>query len=130
MDGEEGRLIEGRLTQQVIGGFYAVYNELGPGFLESVYVNAMVIALGELGLKAAREVPLEVRFRSKVVGQFRADLLVEGRLILEVKAVSHLAIPHEVQLVNYLRATGIQVGLLLNFGPRAELRRRVLQTDD
>src|SRR5690606_1744299 len=118
-------LVDGELTERVIGTFYAVYNELGPGFLESVYVNALVIALGEAGLKVETEVPLAVLFRNHVVGQFRADLLVDDKLIVEVKAAQQLAKAHEVQLVNYLRATGIQVGLLLNFGPRAEIRRRI-----
>src|SRR5690606_36486610 len=101
------------------------YNELGPGFLESVYVNAMVIALGDVGFKVKTEVPLVVQFRDRVVGQFRADILVDDMLIVEVKAAQQLARAHEVQLVNYLRATGIQIGLLLNFGPRAEIRRRI-----
>jgi GxxExxY protein len=128
MDGRGNGLIEGPLTEKVIAGFYAVYNELGPGFLESVYVNALVIALAEMDLRAETEVPLLVHFRDRLVGQFRADLLVEGRLIVEVKAVSQLVRIHEVQLVNYLRATGHRVGLLLNFGPRAQLRRRVFNT--
>lgn len=130
MDGREQGLIERELTQQVIGAFYAVYNELGPGFLESVYVNALVIALGAIGLEVRLEVPLVVTFRGHVVGHFRVDLLVEDRLVVEVKAVSNLLKAHEVQLVNYLRATRINVGLLLNFGTRPELRRRVYQPRD
>ena len=130
MDGRGHGLIECELTEQVIGAFYAVYNELGPGFLESVYVNALAIALGTLDLKAQMEVPLVVKFREHVVGQFRADLVVEDRLVIEVKAVSSLLKAHEVQLVNYLRATRINVGLLLNFGARPELRRRVYQPKD
>lgn len=130
MDGRGTMMIERELTEQVIGAFYAVYNELGPGFLESVYVNSLVIALRAAGLDARLEVPLLVKFRNQVVGQFRADLVVEDRLVIEVKAVSHLLKAHEVQLVNYLRATGIGVGLLLNFGVRPELRRRVFQHQD
>src|SRR5690606_20797146 len=128
MDGRGNGLIEGPLTEKVIAGFCAVYNELGPGFLESVYVNALVIALAEMDLRAETEVPLLVHFRDRLVGQFRADLLVEGRLIVEVKAVSQLVRIHEVQLVHYLRATGHTLGLLLNCGPRAQLRRRVFNT--
>ena len=128
MDSRETDLINGELTEHVIGIFYAVYNELGPGFLESVYVNALVIALDEVGFKVETEVPLAVHFRNRVVGQFRADMLVDDTLIIEVKAAQQLARAHEVQLVNYLRATGIQVGLLLNFGPRAEIRRRICKS--
>ena len=128
MDDRGTRLVCGDLTEAVIGAFYAVYNELGPGFLESVYENALLLALAESGIPAEAQVPLTVRFRDQIVGQFRADVLVAGRLIVEIKAVSQLVRIHEVQLVNYLRATGIQVGLLLNFGSRAEIRRRVFTT--
>jgi GxxExxY protein len=124
----ESDLLQSELTREVIGAFFAVYNELGPGFLESVYVNALVIALAEKGLNAQVEVPLLVRFRNHVVGHFRADLLVEESLVLEVKAVSALAKAHEAQLVNYLRATSIPIGMVLNFGPRAEFKRRVCTT--
>ena len=92
--------------------------------------NALVIALGAIGLEVRLEVPLVVTFRGHVVGHFRVDLLVEDRLVVEVKAVSNLLKAHEVQLVNYLRATRINVGLLLNFGTRPELRRRVYQPRD
>src|SRR5690606_29673337 len=106
-------LVDGELTERVIGTFYAVYNELGPGFLESVYVNALGSALGGSGLRGETEVRRAVLFRNHVVGQFRADSLVDDTLIVEVKAAQHLAKAHEVLLVNYLRATGIQVGLPL-----------------
>jgi GxxExxY protein len=119
------QLLENALTRQVIGAFFDVYNAMGPGFLESVYSNALLIALGEKGITARTEIPLIVRYRDRIVGHFRADLLVENRIIVEVKAVARLAKAHEAQLVNYLRATGIAVGLVLNFGPRAEFRRRV-----
>jgi len=122
---ERSELLESELTRDVIGAFYRVYNEMGPGFLESVYVNALMIALAEQQIQALTEVPITVRFREHVVGQFRADLLIEERLIVEVKAVAQLSKSHELQLVNYLRATGITVGLVLNFGPRPEFRRRV-----
>ncbi|MEG3190783.1 MULTISPECIES: GxxExxY protein [Novilysobacter] len=126
MDTDKSRIIEKALTDKVIGGFYAVYNELGAGYLESVYENALVIALAEAGLAVAQQAALKVRFRSHVVGEFRVDLLVEGRLIVEVKAVSQLAPAHEVQLVNYLKSSGIALGLLLNFGPRPNFKRRIL----
>ena len=125
MDGRGGELVHIGLTKAVIGAFFAVYNELGPGFLESVYENALMLALAERDVPVQSQVPLTVRFRNHVVGHFRADLLVAGTLIVEIKAVSQLVRIHEVQLVNYLRATGNRVGLLLNFGPRAEFRRRV-----
>ena len=129
-DDRDTGLIHGELTERVIRAFYAVYNELGPGFLESVYVSALSIAFAEQEISAEREAPLVVRFRDQIVGQFRADLFVEGRLIVEVKAVSALQRVHEAQLVNYLRATRTQVGLLLNFGARPEVRRRVFQLHD
>ena len=121
-------LMYGDLTEVVIGAFFAVYNDLGPGFLESVYENALMIAHGSAGVPAQAQVPLTVHYRGHVVGQFRADLLVAGTLIIEIKAASQIVRAHEVQLVNYLRATGIRLGLLLNFGPRAEFRRRVCTT--
>lgn len=121
-------LMYGDLTEVVIGAFFAVFNELGPGFLESVYENALMIALGAAGVPVQAQVPLTVHYRGHVVGHFRADLLVAGTLIIEIKAASQIVRIHEVQLVNYLRATGIRLGLLLNFGPRAEFRRRVCTT--
>jgi GxxExxY protein len=118
-------LVDSALTEKVIGIFFDVYNELGAGFLESVYENALYIAMTEAGLGVARQVPLDVRFHSSVVGQFRVDLLVAERLIVEVKAVSALSAAHEVQLVNYLKATGCKVGLLVNFGARPQFKRRI-----
>ena len=118
-------LIERELTERVIGVFYSVYNELGRGFLESVYENAVALALREGGLAAIQQVPLVVKFRGQDVGEFRADIVVEKRIVLEIKAVERLALAHEAQLINYLKASKIRVGLLLNFGPRAEFKRRI-----
>ncbi|HEY0504541.1 MAG TPA: GxxExxY protein [Lysobacter sp.] len=118
-------LVSGDLTERVIGVFYGVYNELGWGFLESVYENSMAIALRADGLSARQQASMPVSFRGRLVGEFKADLLVEDRLVIELKSVSQLAAIHEVQLVNYLKASGIEVGLLLNFGPRPQLKRRV-----
>ena len=118
-------LIESELTQHVIGVFYTVYNELGGGFLESVYESAVALALRETGLDVVQQVPLVVNFRGHVVGEFRADIVVEKRVVLEIKAVERLIPAHEAQLINYLKASEIRVGLLLNFGPRAEFKRRV-----
>ena len=116
------------ITHQVIGVFFDVYNELGNGFLESVYVEALSIALLQAGLSIGREVPLVVVFRGESVGNFKADLLVNGLVIVEVKACSRLQPVHEAQILNYLRATNVEVGLLLNFGPRPQFRRFVLDT--
>ena len=113
------------LSSRVIGAFYRTYNELGHGFLESVYENAFAIELDSEGLEWKRQVPIEVTFRDKVVGLFRADFVIENQLIIEIKAVERLTSAHEAQVLNYLKATGIRLGLLLNFGPRAQIKRRV-----
>ena len=118
-------MIDEDLTAAILACFYAVYNELGGGFLESVYENALAIALEEEGIPVARQVPMQVRFRDRVVGDFRIDLLVDNRVVVEIKAVTQLVPSHEVQLVNYLKGTGIQVGLLLNFGAVPKFKRRV-----
>lgn len=113
------------LTEKIIGVFFDVYNELGPGFLESVYEASVEIALDDAGLRVERQVPIPVWFRGRNVGDFRADLLVDGSVILELKAARTLESAHEAQLLNYLRATSIEVGLLLNFGPKPEFKRFV-----
>ena len=111
------------LTRKIIGVFYDVYNELGHGFLESVYQAAMLIALSEAGLRVETQVPIAVYFRGNRVGDFRADLMVESAVLLELKAARALDPSHEAQLLNYLRATEIEVGLLLNFGVKPEFKR-------
>jgi GxxExxY protein len=111
------------LTERIIGIFYDVYNELGHGFLESTYAEAMVVALEEAGLKVAREVGVPVWFRGRKVGQYFADLLVNNAVLLELKTARTLESAHEAQLLHYLRATDIEVGLLLNFGTRPQFRR-------
>lgn len=114
------------LTERVIGCAYAVYNTLGAGFLESVYENALLVELSHAGLRAVAQEKLDVRYRGQIVGHFFADVVVEDGLILELKAVEALAKPHEVQLVNYLAATGHDLGLLINFGPEGvSVRRKV-----
>ncbi len=125
MNADKSGLIEESVTESVIGAFYAVYSELGHGFLEQVYENALAIALREAGHPVIQQAALDVCFRGQRVGEYRADLLIPGRLIIEVKAVAALAPVHEAQLLNYLRATGIRVGLLLNFGPKPQIKRRV-----
>ena len=118
-----------QLTERIIGIFYAVYNELGQGFLESVCESCMKVALEEAGLKVERQVPIQVFFRGQQVGVFFADLVVEGLVILELKAARAIDPAHEAQLLNYLRATHFEVGLLLNFGPKPELKRLAFDND-
>lgn len=111
------------LTERVIGAFYDVYRELRSGFLESVYRNAFTIRLKELGISAETETALEVFFHDHRVGWFRADVLVDNRLLVELKAVPALTKEHEKQIINYLRVSRLQVGLLLNLGPSPQIRR-------
>ena len=111
------------LTDKIIGAFYDVYNELGYGFLESVYEEALAIALQEAGLRVQRQVSITVWFRGQDVGDFRGDLLIDGAVLLELKAGRTLDKAHEAQLLHYLRATEIEVGLLLNFGEQPQFRR-------
>jgi GxxExxY protein len=119
------------LSRRVIGCAFEVSNGLGAGFLESVYENALCVELAEQGLEFERQKPLIVTYKGRVVGNYVADVLVEGTLLLELKALSQLTPEHEAQVLNYLRATGLTVGLLLNFGtPRLGIRRLVWQHDD
>jgi GxxExxY protein len=111
------------LTRAIIGVFFEVYNELGFGFLESVYREAMSIALRTLGLQVYKEFRLSARFRGQIVGDFKADLIVNGLIIVELKGARALEPVHEAQLLNYLRASVLEIGLLLNFGPKPQLRR-------
>jgi GxxExxY protein len=114
-----------QLTETIIGCAMKLHRVLGPGFLESVYQNALAVELQRAGLVVELERPLEVRYEGVVVGHFMADMLIQNRVIVENKAVQSLVPAHEVQLVNYLTATGIEIGLLLNFGARSlEYKRR------
>ena len=113
------------LTQQIIQAFYRVYNTLGYGFLEKVYQKAMAIELQNRGLRIVPQAPMQVFYEGQVVGEYYADLLVEGRVILELKAVPAIIAEHGAQLVNYLKASTIEVGLVMNFGPKPEFQRRV-----
>ena len=122
----DAKIPDPELSRRVIGAFYATYNELGHGFLESVYENALGFQLDSEGLAWERQVPIEVRFHDHVVGIFRADFIVEHQIVLEIKAVETLMPAHEAQVLNYLKATGLRLGLLLNFGPKAQVRRRIL----
>lgn len=118
-------MIDDVLTEQIIGCAYRVYNSLGAGFLESVYKKALMIELESCSLDAIEEYPIAVFYKTHKVGSFYADILVKDLVILELKAVEALVKAHEVQLVNYLKATGIETGLLLNFGPHGlQLKRK------
>jgi len=123
MTSAQHSLKHAELTERVIGIFYDVYNELGYGFLESIYEESLTIALREAGLKVSRQLPIPVWFRGHTVGEFRADLLVENNVLLELKSARTLEPTHEAQLLHYLKSTEIEVGLLLNFGQRPQFRR-------
>ncbi len=112
-----------QITSKILRAFYDVYNELGHGFLESVYQRAMVMTLTAAGAIAETEFDIPVWFRGERIGDFAADLLVDRLVIVELKAARALEAAHEAQLLHYLRATEIEVGLLLNFGPQPEFKR-------
>ena len=122
-------LIHSELTREIIGVFYEVYSELGHGFLESVYEQALGIALAEHGISFQRQIAVPVWFREHQVGDFRADLLIENKVIVELKVGRAIEPAREKQLLNYLRATQIDVGLLLNFGPSPQFRRVVFDNE-
>ena len=112
------------ITKQIIGCAFEVINELGAGFLESVYQKSLLLALRQKGLSAVSQHPITVRFRGQSVGDFFADLLVEDKVIVELKAVKAITPEHQAQVINYLNATGIEVGLLINFAhPKLEYKR-------
>jgi GxxExxY protein len=117
------------LTQAILSVFYSVYNDLGYGFLESVYDECMAIAMREAGLRVERQVPLPVWFRGHKLGDFRADLLVSGVVLLELKSARLLDEAHEAQLLHYLRSTDIEIGLLLNFGIRPQFKRLLFDNE-
>jgi len=114
-----------QLTKKIIKGYYEVYNELGSGFLESVYENAFGHVLNGYGLSIKSQSPIDVYFRTQKVGEFKADLLVEDKIIVELKAVGMLLPIHKAQLINYLKATDIEIGLLMNFGDEPEFKRYI-----
>jgi GxxExxY protein len=117
------------LTERIIGVFYDVYNELGYGFLECVYEESLVIVFQQAGLAANRQVPLPVWFRGYKVGEFRADMMVENSVLLELKSARTLEPAHEAQLLHYLKSTEIELGMLLNFGARPQFRRLIFDND-
>jgi GxxExxY protein len=129
MDGYRDRLKHAALTEKILGIFYEVYNELGFGFLESVYENALAMALTEAGLSVVQQAPIPVYYRGSLVGDFRCDLLVEKSVILELKAVREIASEHVAQALNYLKATDVEVALLLNFGAKPTFKRLVFDNE-
>lgn len=115
------------LTYLINGAIFEVNRILGPGFLEKVYENALLMELKVRGIKAAAQYPIKVRYKDQIVGEYFADLLVEDKVIIELKTVDRIEKIHEAQLLNYLKATGIKVGLLVNFkSAKAEIKRMVL----
>jgi len=117
------------ISKKIIAAAFAVHKELGYGFVEKVYKNALAIELQEMGVKCALEVPLKVIYHEKTVGDYYADMIVDEKIVVEVKAVSDLEPIHEVQLVNYLKATGLHIGLLVNFGQSVKVKRRIFGYD-
>jgi len=117
------------VTEQIIKAFYTVYNTLGYGFLEKVYENALAIELRRMGLTVVQQASIQVYYADQVVGEYFADLLVEDKVIVEIKAIRILVEENEAQLLNYLKATPYEVGLLLNFGPKPEVKRKIYDNE-
>ena len=120
-------MLEEELSNKIIKAYYNVYNRLGYGFLEKVYENAFVLELKRMGVRGRRQVPVKVYDLGENVGEYFADIIVEDKIILELKAVDVLCEEHEAQLINYLKATSIEVGLLFNFGKVAQFKRKIFQ---
>ena len=119
----------GEITRRIVGVFFEVYGELGYGYLEAIYRAAMMIALREAGLLVQPEIELEARFRGRSIGNFRADLLIENVVLVELKAARGIDSAHIAQLLNYLRCTALETGLILNFGPHPQIRRLIFTND-
>lgn len=117
------------LTERIIGCYYEVYKTLGFGFLEKVYQRAMILELKGSGLSAESQCPIRVHYKGEVVGDYFADLVVEKSVIVELKAAESVIEEHELQLINYLKATDIEIGLLLNFGKAPAIRRKIFSND-
>lgn len=121
-----GSLKHKEITDRIIKGFYEVYNELGDGFMESVYERALYIVLLSYGLQVEKQKDIAVHFRGQVIGEYRADLVVDEKIIVEIKAVRGIVPEHEAQIINYLKATDMEIGLLINFGQKPEFKRFIL----
>ena len=125
-DKKEIELLEKNLTEKIIGASFKVHNALGCGFLEKVYENALAVELNHLGIAFQQQPALKVKYEGVIVGDYQADMVIDDRVILELQAVSTLDSVHEAQLLNYLKATGLQVGLLINFAkPKLQFKRFV-----
>jgi GxxExxY protein len=124
------QLLQKDTTELIIKCFYKVYNELGFGFLEKVYENAMYLELINSGLHCLKQKPIKVYYNGHIVGNYYADLIVNDSIILELKAAETLIEEHELQLINYLKATDIEVGLLLNFGKKPQFSRKVFSNEN
>lgn len=125
----EHKLLHADITDVILQSFFHVYNTLGYGFLENVYENALKISLRKKGLSVQQQHPIKVYFEGEEVGEYFADLIVVEKVIIELKAVDAICSAHESQLLNYLKATDIEVGLLLNFDRKAEFRRKIFHND-
>lgn len=122
-------MLHSDITDKIIKAFYKVNNTLGFGFLEKIYENAMIIELHKIGCRVLKQKNIKVYYENEEIGDYYADLLVDDAVIIEIKAAKSICEEHEVQLINYLKATKIEVGLLLNFGKKAEFRRKIFTND-
>lgn len=129
MEASDSSLKYSDLTDKIIGVFYDVYNELGYGFLESVYQQSLVIALRQAGLKVQCQAPLAVWLRGQKVRDYKADLIVQNCILLELNCAKTLDSAHEAQLLHYLKSTEVEIGLLLNFGIRPQFRRLLFDNE-
>jgi len=117
------------LSEKIIHVFYKVYNTLGYGFLEKVYESAMIIELKKIGLECKNQFPIKVFYENEIIGEYYADLFIEQKIIVELKAIKALTKQNEAQLLNYLTATNVEVGLLLNFGEKPEFKRKIFDNE-
>ncbi|MBN1632768.1 MAG: GxxExxY protein [Ignavibacteria bacterium] len=123
------KYIHQELTEKVIKYYYKIYNTLGFGFLEKVYEKSLILELTKNGIFFEKQKPIKIYYDSEIVGDYIADIIVENKIILEIKATEILKEEHELQLINYLKATQIELGLLLNFGKVPEIRRKIFTND-
>ena len=122
-------MLHEELSNKILKAFYTVYNTLGYGFLEKVYENAMLIELRKMNLNCSNQLPIKVYYDKQKVGDYFADIIVEDLIIVELKAMEGIAKEHENQLINYLKATEIEIGLLFNFGEKPEFKRKIFTND-
>lgn len=125
----DSNYLHSHLTDQIIRAFYNVYNHLGFGFLEKVYENAMIVELVEMGLSVEQQKKVDVYYKDNNVGHYLSDLIVENKVIIEVKAAENICLEHECQLINYLKASDKEVGILLNFGKQPGVKRKIFSNN-